>query len=92
MIKVVGYEKKKGSFTNQQTGEVIVYDNVILYCINDHVENVQGCYVSEIKVKSSDFAKICSGYEPDDLINKEIKPYYAPYGNRVKLSSIEVVQ
>lgn len=90
MIKVVGYEKKKGLFTNQQTGEVIDYDNIILYCINDNVENVQGCYVSEIKVKRCDFLKIC-GHNHDDVIDHEIKPYYAPYGSHVKLSSIEVL-
>lgn len=90
MIKVVGFEKKKGTFTNQQTGEVIEYDNIILYCTNDSIDNVHGSYVSEIKVKSSDFSKICGGFKPEELIDHEIKPYYAPYGNRVKLSSMEI--
>lgn len=90
MIKVVGFERKKGTFTNQQTGESIDYDNIILYCTNDAVDNVQGCYVSEIKVKSADFSKICCGFKPEELLDHEIKSYYAPYSNRVKLSSIEV--
>ena len=92
MIKVVGFETKKGSFTNQQTGEVIDYDNLIIYYVSDLKEEVEGLYSSEIKIKSKDIKKILGDIKPSEMINKEIIPYYIPVGNSVVLNRIDLAQ
>lgn len=90
-IQCVGYEVKKGSFTNDTTGEIIDYDNTIIYYTNDGVENVCGCYCGQNKVKNSELKKVLGGFSISDIVGHEIKPSYAPYGNRVVLTSIDVV-
>ncbi len=90
MIKVVGFETKKGSFTNQQTGEVIDYDNLIIYYVSDLKKEVEGLYSSEIKIKSKDIKKILGDLNPSDLLDEEIIPYYIPVGNSVVLYHIDL--
>lgn len=51
MIKVVGFETKKGSFTNQQTGEVIDYDNLIIYYVSDLKKKLRAYIHQKLKLK-----------------------------------------
>lgn len=92
MVKVIGYEVKKGTFTNDKTGEVIDYDNINLYTITDQHTNVVGCSSSVLKIKSKDFEKITGHKTPENLIEKEVTLNYIPVGNNVVLSSISVVK
>lgn len=51
--KFIGYKRKNGSFTNEKTGEVILYDNYDLYFITGEVPDVIGYYPSSYKVKGN---------------------------------------
>lgn len=90
-IKCVGYEVKKGTFTNEATGEVINYDNTLIYYTNDDVEGVTGAFCGSLKIKNPQLAKVLRGLSVDDIVGCEIRPVYSPYGSRVVLSSIEVL-
>lgn len=92
MVKVIGYEIKKGTFTNDKTGELIDYDNINLHTITDQNTNVVGCSSSILKIKSKEFERITGHKIPNDLINKEVTLSYTPVGNNVVLSSISIVK
>lgn len=92
MVKVIGYETKKGTFSNEKTGEVIDYDNINIYTITDQNKNVVGCSSSSIKIKSKEFEAITGCKSPNDLIDKEVMLNYIPIGNNVQLSSISFVK
>ena len=91
MVKVIGYELKKGSFTSDKTGEQIDYDNVMLHTITDQYKNIVGSGSSVLKIKSSEFEKITGLKTPDALLDKEVRLDYIPVGNSVQLSSLRVV-
>ena len=92
MVKVIGYEVKKGTFTNDKTGELIDYDNINLHTITDQHTNVVGCSSSVLKIKSKDFEQITGHKTPNDLIDREVTLNYIPVGNNVVLSSISIVK
>lgn len=92
MVKVIGYEIKKGTFTNDKTGELIDYDNINLHTITDQHTNVVGCSSSILKIKSKDFKQITGHESPNDLIEKEVTLNYIPVGNNVVLSSISIIK
>lgn len=48
-----GYEQKAGSLTSERTGELIDYDNHMIYYTVDGVEGVNGKKTGEYKVKTS---------------------------------------
>lgn len=93
MIKIVGFQRKDGKFTDEKTGRNVVYDNVVLFYLSDCVKNVVGCSTGEIKV-SFDQCKSVTGYdyvELPELLNKNVDLSYIPVGKYQQLSSIRVV-
>lgn len=54
---LTGYEVSAGTITNKETGEVIPYNNRILYCVSDDVSNeFHGFIPFQQKVKTADIA------------------------------------
>lgn len=58
MTKFIGYKRKKGSFTNKDTGEVVAYDNYDLYFITGNVPDIVGYYPSEYRVKGNAICQV----------------------------------
>ncbi len=80
--KFIGFKRKKGSFTNEKTGEVIAYDNYDLYFITGGVPDITGYYPSAYKVKGNTIRQIL-GFEASagdnevlgilhDMVNKDV--------------------
>ena len=103
MSKIVfqGYCHKSGDFTNSDTGEVISYDNLILYVSSDlplqgtDVSEQGGFHVDQIKVKVDQIASIfvpaiSSIRELDAWCGKEIACSYIPQLNKVVLAEIRL--
>ena len=92
MTKIVGYQHKKGSFTNDSK-ENVNYDNVILYFVSDGVDGVTGCSVGEVKV-SNDKLEAITGFKLnnlDQIINKKVFFNYIPDAKFPKLNSISIM-
>ena len=66
-----GYERKQGSFTNKQTGELIEYDSYTLHLTSDDREEVTGLFCDHIKCKAGTF-KVHGAASLDDLIDHEV--------------------
>ncbi len=66
-----GYERKAGSLTSERTGELIDYDNHVIYYTVEDVEGITGKKAGEAKIKTK---KLCiHGAERlEDLIGKPV--------------------
>lgn len=63
---LIGTKHQQGSFLNKDSGEVINYNNEILFILSD--DDVSSGYRSfEVKIKFEDLTKI-TGYDEDRLI------------------------
>lgn len=82
MTKFIGYKRKKGNFTNKDTGEVVTYDNYDLYFITGSVPDIIGYYPSEYRVKGNAICQVL-GFESNtgdniilnclfEMLNKEV--------------------
>ena len=73
MFKLVGYERKQGSFVNKETGEKVEYDNYDLFCVADAAEKpgVVGMFCDSYPAKA-DKLKITGAKSLDELINKPV--------------------
>lgn len=70
MFKLMGYEEKKGSFTNKDTGELVQYHNIDLHYVTDEKEGVKGLFCDSARAKAADLQlKNCKTL--DDALNKE---------------------
>lgn len=95
MYKLVGFERRNGEFSSKETGEVINYDNFMLYAITDCVQSsVTGCTGCEFKVKSELLTTIFNCV-PNDLIsillkllNTEFEPSFAFVSGKPVLISL----
>ena len=96
MVKILGYKRKNGTFTNEKN-ENINYDNYSFYFLTDEDPAVKG-YSTElrgVRVISVPVARIkeISGYDnPDVLIGKMFRPYYQLAYGRVRLVALEEVK
>lgn len=73
MFKLVGYERKTGSFPNKETGEIINYDNYELYYTADADEKpgVVGMFCDSAPAKA-DKLKITGAKSLDELIGQPV--------------------
>lgn len=71
MIRLVGYQQKKGNFTQKETGELVEYDNTELYYTTDEKSEVKGVYADSAKAKTEQL-KIIGAKTLDDAIGKEV--------------------
>ena len=73
MFKLVGYERKQGSFVNKETGEKVEYDNYDLFYVADAAEKpgVVGMFCDCVPAKA-DKLKITGAKSLDELINKPV--------------------
>ena len=73
MFKLVGYERKQGSFVNKETGEKIEYDNYDLYYVADAAEKqgVVGMFCDSAPAKA-DKLKITGAKSLDELIAQPV--------------------
>lgn len=80
--KFIGFKRKNGSFTNDKTGELVLYDNYDLYFITGGVPDITGYYPSAYKVKGNVIRQIL-GFEANvgdndvlsflhDMVNKDV--------------------
>lgn len=88
---LIGFERSKGEFPNDKTGELISYDNRLLKCVTDdgNNENNFGFSGFEVKMKMSDVANSLGVSENGNAVDtslknlscKEIEIIYAPRKN-----------
>lgn len=91
MIQIVGYAKKAGSFTPQNSKDEVEYNNIILYVISDVVPDVNGFMSFEIKIKAANFMKITNNVKVEDILNHVVEMNYVSTGKASILCSIKVV-
>ena len=72
---LIGFEVRKGSFTNKTTGELVEYNNLFLRAITDDGADKTnfGYSAFEEKVKHSDLAEWLGVSEKDDSVNDLLK-------------------
>ena len=71
MFKLMGYEEKKGEFTDKSTGEVKTYHNYDLHYVTDEKDGVKGFFCDSARAKAADLQlKGCKTL--DDALNKEV--------------------
>lgn len=98
---LVGFERRKGEFANEKTGELIGYDNRMLRFITDdgHNKDNFGFAGFELKMKMSDIAESlgvpATGEAVDtslkNLFRKEVDIIYAPRNNVMTVVGIRPV-
>lgn len=71
MFKFKGYEEKKGSFPNKQTGEVIEYHNYVLHYVTDEKTGVKGVFCDNVDAKADNF-RLVGVKTLDEAIDKEV--------------------
>lgn len=70
---VIGKERVDGSFTAKDTGELVFYDNTMLYCIYNN-DNVEGTACKALKCKT-DMVKT-AGVDVGDIIVADVDRKY----------------
>ncbi|MDE6670654.1 MAG: hypothetical protein K2K16_00505 [Ruminococcus sp.] len=72
---LVGVEPKKGDFTNKDTGEVIRYNNRLLNCVTDDLQNADsfGFSCFQVKLKVSEIALSLGVSERDEAVDTALK-------------------
>jgi len=94
MVKVVGFKRSTGTFTNKSTGELIVYDNINLYVIQsvNSDANLHGLMCDIIKLKYECAPAVLGLPEKDwdSLIGKEVLLEYTG-GRYPRLESVKFV-
>lgn len=96
--KFIGFKHKKGSFTNEKTGELVQYDNYSLYFITGNVPDIVGYYPSKYVVKGDVICQVLGfdGKYTDevisehlhDLLNKEVLTVIVDIDNKPVLTSV----
>ena len=71
MVKLLGYEEKKGSFTNKDTGEVVEYHNIDLHYVTDEKEGIKGYFCDCATAKAADLT-VRGAKDLDGALNKEV--------------------
>lgn len=90
---LIGYEKRQGSFTSKDTGEMIDYDNIIIH-VTDEFEagKGKGLQANTLKMKREEAKRIFGSEEPDDYIGKQIQLVYKlGGGSKPVISDIIIV-
>ena len=76
MLKLMGYEIRKGSFTNKSTGELVEYNNVTLHYQTDEKKSVKGLFCDNADAKMDDLqiidVKTGKNVTLDDCVNKDV--------------------
>lgn len=95
VVRIIGVEAKAGSFTSQQSGQVIDYNNIYLYAVrtlSQPTDNrlCSGEVPETIKIKNDSavirgvFNREMSAKDFTDMIGKEYNVYYDNH-NRVDM-------
>lgn len=71
MIKLFGYEEKKGSFVNKDTGEQVAYHNYVLHFGTDEKEGIHGMFCDNVTAKADNFV-IKGAKDLDAAIGHEV--------------------
>ena len=71
MYKLVGYQEKKGNFTNKETGEVVEYHKYDLFYITDEKPEIKGFFADSASANAKDL-RIRGAKTLDECLNKEV--------------------
>ena len=71
MYKLIGYQKKEGSFTNKDTGELVEYNNIDLFYVTDEKDGVKGLFCDSARAKADEL-KFTGCKTLDEALNKEV--------------------
>ena len=73
MYKLIGYERKQGSFTHKDSGEIVEYDNYELFYVTDEKrsDNMKGLFCDSARAKVADL-KFSGCKNIDEALNKEV--------------------
>lgn len=69
--KLIGYEQRKGNFTNKDTGELVEFDNTKLYYVSNEKPTVKGLYCDEATAKTDEL-QIINAKNIDEALDKEV--------------------
>ncbi len=70
-IILKGYEVKKGSFTNEKTGELVEYNNVDLHFMSNENEKCKGFFCDNVPAKMDDL-KFTGAKNLDECLEHEV--------------------
>ena len=72
---LVGVEPKKGEFTNDKSGEPIKYNNRLLNCVTDDLQDTNsfGFSCFQVKLKMAEIACSLGVSERDDAVDTALK-------------------
>lgn len=94
MIKCVGIQFKKGSFTDQVSGKDIAFDNVIFHLETRLAPDptVFGVQVDQVKIKRSSLEYILGGaFDPQAFLDHELILEYTPVNGKPVLTNIQAL-
>lgn len=99
MIKIVGFETRKGEFTpDNEPDKKIPYENILLHFVTNENPAVTGVSTSlygnsVIKIPAKDFKEVTGCETPNELLEKCVVPHYVPgRNNQVRLGRLEIVR
>lgn len=84
---LMGYENSQGNMTDRKTGEVIVWDNMIIHVMSDDREEVTGWFCDHIKTKTKKVDVIGA----ESLAALLYRPVYLQYDITAKEPTISAV-
>ena len=90
MVRIVGYERKVGSFSSSPT-ETVAYDNHVIYLIDDSDKKVTGFSVGQVKVKTAELQDIFGTTDISEFVGKSVELTYSIKNANVVLVKVEEV-
>ena len=89
MTKLIGFEKKAGTFTSA-SNEKINYDNVIVY-IAEEDKNVTGLRSEQFKIKTSDLVSVFGTNDLSSFLDREIEIKCSISNMRISVTKVYLV-
>lgn len=89
MVKIVGFERKVGSFSSSPS-ETIAYDNHAIYILSDEDNNVVGYRSEQVKVKTAELNDIFGTTNLSDFLGKSVELKYSVKNAKVVLVKVSL--
>jgi len=89
-LRVIGVQRKSGTFKNPDTGKSYDYDNLNLHCVGSHMD-VYGDCVREVKLKISNAAELVAavGGKVENIIGHVVDFEFGSYSKVVNYELVE---
>lgn len=90
MVKIVGFERKVGSFSSSPT-ETVAYDNHVIYVIDNSDKKITGFGVGQVKVKTSELQDIFGTTDLNQFLGKSVNLTYSVRNATAVLVNVEEI-